>query len=309
MDSQSDIDKLIQENYRKYPYPNDLQNLDDEREQRHIEMYQLFLKSLNLSIGKITTGLILDVGCGTGDLAIRRFARWGAQVVCLDVTTKPLRIAQSKAQNFALSNMHFVNGSALKLPFPDRSFDVVHSCGVLHHTGNAYVGFTEMVRVCKKGGVLIVSLYNKFGGFNRTLRRAFLRLFAGNDSAKQMALAVKVFSIPQNMKIHVDVYLNDRYGHPLESKHSYGEVLNWFKDQEVEYLGSYPSLDFKKCWNSILYQLKTSKNPKAQRIYKFIPKIELMEAQDKTNRLGAFTTQALMLIGSQELLSVAGIRR
>lgn len=304
------IDRVLRQNYTKYPYPNDLQNLDGGQDQRHLEMYQLYLRSLNLSLEQVTNGLILDVGCGTGDTAIRRFARWGARTVCVDITMEPLHIAKRKVDKFALSGVWFVSGSALKLPFPDKRFDVVHSCGVLHHTGDAYVGFREMLRVCKKGGVVIVGVYNKFGGFRRTVQRNALRLIAGNNQEKQMALAENIFAIPRRGEMPLDVYLNDRCGHPIESKHSYGEVLEWFERHNVEYVGSHPSLYFRKFWNVLLQQLMTSKNPKIQRVHKFMPKMFFKEGTEGTPHIMMkFITQTLMLITGQEMLNVAGIRR
>jgi SAM-dependent methyltransferase len=50
-------------------------------------------------------------------------------------------------------------GSALALPFPDNSFNIVFSHGVLHHIPNVRAAQREIARVLEPGGKLIVMLY------------------------------------------------------------------------------------------------------------------------------------------------------
>ncbi len=106
------------------------------------------------------TWRILDVGCGTGaTLAwLRRFP--GASIVGLDYSADALRFCQS-TRNRAL-----VQGSALELPFPDGSFDLVVSTDVLQHLPNPdgdRVALRETYRVLDRGGYVYIRTNSRFG--------------------------------------------------------------------------------------------------------------------------------------------------
>jgi ubiquinone/menaquinone biosynthesis C-methylase UbiE len=102
---------------------------------------------------------VLEIGCGTGtDLA--EFARAGAIVTGVDLTARGIEIARSRFQVYGLSG-EFAIGDAEDLSFPDESFDVVYSFGVLHHTPNTERAVEEIHRVLRPGGRAIVMLYNK----------------------------------------------------------------------------------------------------------------------------------------------------
>jgi len=308
MKNQAVLDRQLQEFFGKYSYPNDLQPLDDELEQRHLDLYRFFLRCLNLSLEEVTAGRVLDVGCGAGDLAIRRFGRWGANVVCLDLSGESLRLAKGKAVKLSLDRMSFVTATAHVLPFGDGQFDVVHSHGVLHHSGNPVGGFREMVRVCRRGGLLLLGLYSKFGYFPRSLRRAFLRVVAGRDLDRQVALARTVFSAPPSLRQSQDVFWYNEC-HPIVSTHTYGEVLGWFRQNNIDWMGFYPSLAPGRFWNALLYQLKTSRNPRVQRWARLAPEWYVREGKDNTAFFNRFLVQALMPLTGQSMLHIAGVKR
>jgi SAM-dependent methyltransferase len=103
--------------------------------------------------------LVLDVGCGNG-YVLSRYAAAGARTVGLDLT--PAALAMSRAR-FRLARLagRFVNGSAEELPFADATFDAVCSMGVLHHTPDTPRAVSEIRRVLKPGGRLIVMFYHR----------------------------------------------------------------------------------------------------------------------------------------------------
>jgi ubiquinone/menaquinone biosynthesis C-methylase UbiE len=100
---------------------------------------------------------VLEIGGGLGtDLA--QFARNGARVTDLDLAAGHLRLAE---ENFRLRGLsgRFIHRDAESLPFDDRSFDVVYSNGVLHHTPNTATVVGEIYRVLRPGGRAIIMLY------------------------------------------------------------------------------------------------------------------------------------------------------
>jgi ubiquinone/menaquinone biosynthesis C-methylase UbiE len=101
---------------------------------------------------------VLDVGCGTGTLALLARSRAGAQraVFGIDVASDLLAVARHKAER-AGSAATFRLGSLEDIPFGDDHFDVVISSLVFHHvtqTAAQEKGLREIYRVLKPGGSL-----------------------------------------------------------------------------------------------------------------------------------------------------------
>src|SRR5215469_17131294 len=103
---------------------------------------------------------VLDVGCGTGTLALevaRRVGRAG-RVVGVDPGKEQIAHARAKAAR-RNAPIEFQIGVIEQLPFPDQSFDVVFSTLMMHHlpTPLKRQGLTEIARVLKPGGRLVIA--------------------------------------------------------------------------------------------------------------------------------------------------------
>lgn len=97
---------------------------------------------------------VLDVGCGTGTLAIMtKQLHPEAEVVGIDADSKILGIAHSKAARTGMKLM-FDQGMADQLPYADSSFDRVLSSLFLHHlsTENKLRTLREVLRVLRSDG-------------------------------------------------------------------------------------------------------------------------------------------------------------
>ncbi|MFL6649928.1 MAG: methyltransferase domain-containing protein [Sulfurifustaceae bacterium] len=87
-----------------------------------------------IALARIQAGdRVLDVGCGTGTLAIAAQERAGSagKVYGVDPSPEMIATARRKAAK-AGTDVRFVEGSAEALPFPDASFDVILSTTMLH---------------------------------------------------------------------------------------------------------------------------------------------------------------------------------
>ncbi|HSI97834.1 MAG TPA: methyltransferase domain-containing protein, partial [Gaiellaceae bacterium] len=93
----------------------------------------------------------LDVGCGTGALAIA-LAPHVAEVVGVDPRADYLEAAQSRAPE----NVRLVEGDATALPFPYGEFDIVGCHRVLHHIRRPELAVSELARVTRLGGRVLV---------------------------------------------------------------------------------------------------------------------------------------------------------
>lgn len=93
---------------------------------------------------------VLDVAAGTGNTAIRA-ALAGADVVASDLTPEHFAAGRRAAAGHGVT-LEWIEADAERLPFPDRSFDVVTSSfGAIFAPDHAAVA-SEMTRVCRSGG-------------------------------------------------------------------------------------------------------------------------------------------------------------
>jgi len=99
---------------------------------------------------------ILDVGCGSGILAAeiaRHYDDIDITIVGLDISEQRLEYAR---QNFPISNLSFQRADSKTLPYPINTFDIVYSRFMLEYLDDPLQVVTEMTRVCKPGGHVIL---------------------------------------------------------------------------------------------------------------------------------------------------------
>ena len=134
-----------------------------------------------------THGLkVLEIGCGVGTDGLQ-FARAGAIYTGVDLTEAAVELARKNFESAQIPG-EFRVSDAEKLDFPDESFDIVYSHGVLHHTPHIEAAVREIHRVLKPGGRAIVMLYHR-GSYNyrigiRVLRRAGAGLLRSEGGIK-----------------------------------------------------------------------------------------------------------------------------
>lgn len=115
----------------------------------------------------------LEIGLGLGadsEQIIRRGAIWSG----IDLTAESVERVRIR---FALRRLPFntlKQGSVLSIPFDANSFDIVFSHGVLHHVPDIDRAQSEIFRVLKSGGELIVMLYSKIS-LNYLMSISFVR--------------------------------------------------------------------------------------------------------------------------------------
>ena len=101
------------------------------------------------------TGLqVLDLCCGTGDLALA-FHRAGARVTGADFALPMLPLAREKARK-EQAPLEWLQADALKLPFAAESFDVVSVAFGVRNLEDPRHGLSECARVLRPGGRLAV---------------------------------------------------------------------------------------------------------------------------------------------------------
>ena len=106
-------------------------------------------------MGRLSPGeRVLDLGSGAGTDSLIAAQMVGADghVTGIDMTPEMLSKARSAASTMGLSNVEFVEAEAEALPFPNESFDVVISNGVIDLIPDKDAVFAELFRVLKPGG-------------------------------------------------------------------------------------------------------------------------------------------------------------
>jgi arsenite methyltransferase len=112
------------------------------------------------AMGRLTPGeRVLDLGSGAGTDSLIAGQMVGEQghVTGIDMTQEMLAKARASAAEMGATNVEFVEGEAERLPFPDASFDVVISNGVIDLVPDKDAVFTELFRVLAPGGRIQVA--------------------------------------------------------------------------------------------------------------------------------------------------------
>ena len=188
---------------------------------------------------------VLEVGCGLGTDGAQ-FAQAGAEYTGVDLTQAAIDLAK---RHFELLDLRgaFRVADAERLDFPDNSFDVVYSHGVLHHTPDTAGAVREIHRVLRPGGKAVVMLYHR-NSYNyriniSMLRRAGVHLLRWNsglklvhrvtgeseDSLREHARELK--TKPEYLNSEEFLSSNtDGAGNPLARVYSRSEARDLFRD-------------------------------------------------------------------------------
>ena len=101
---------------------------------------------------------VLEIGLGQGsesEQLIRRGALWSG----LDLTQESVDRVKARLALRGLPHEGLRQGSAVDIPWPDGTFDIVFSHGVLHHVPDILSAQSEIHRVLRPGGLLVAMLY------------------------------------------------------------------------------------------------------------------------------------------------------
>jgi ubiquinone/menaquinone biosynthesis C-methylase UbiE len=115
---------------------------------------------------------VLEIGCGLGTDGAQ-FAEAGADYTGVDLTEAAVDLARKRFDLFDLKG-NFRTADAENLDFPDESFDLVYSHGVLHHTPETGEAIEEIHRVLRPAGRAVVMLYHR-NSYNFRVNISFLR--------------------------------------------------------------------------------------------------------------------------------------
>ena len=249
--------KKVQEFYNKTPFPDYELSRFKTKEDLKQAAYP-FAKILDRSIPEDAN--IIDIGTGTGQLSaflsLRRKNVWG-----IDFSDSSLKKAQTLKEKLNLKSWHIkkidiLNEEEIKM-IPEK-FDYVLCMGVLHHTGNAYQAFKNIQHLIKPEGYIAIGLYNRYGRIPLKIRIFLAKtIFKNNNKIKDWFIKMQIGEVED--KERARGWWNDQYLHPHETTHTIGQILKWFKKNNIIYYQTIPTtkytdeinLEIAGVWNNI----------------------------------------------------------
>jgi demethylmenaquinone methyltransferase/2-methoxy-6-polyprenyl-1,4-benzoquinol methylase len=183
------VNSLFSRIARRYDLVNDLQSLG---------LHRLWKNSVAKMAVSHTGCQVLDVCCGSGDIAFR-MQKLGAQVTAVDFNAPMLEVAEQRSRCTdetagakADVPIQFMRGDAMNLPFLAHSFDSVTIGYGLRNLSDWRAGVREMLRVLKPGGKLVILDCGKpenpilralFYGYLKTIVPLLGLVFSGDSQA------------------------------------------------------------------------------------------------------------------------------
>lgn len=152
------------------------------------------------------TGTALEIGSGTGTLAVRLFSN---KVICLDPIPEmhkafKKRLEESAVQEKFKNKFEFLVGSGEAIPLPDNHVDIVYCAFSFRDFHDKKKGLSEMYRVLKKDGKLVILDIGKSGKVRNKLIYFYIKNIApiiageGKEQMRCLAETYKAFGTPKH---------------------------------------------------------------------------------------------------------------
>lgn len=155
----------------------------------------------------------LDLGCGEGAAleALTRAVGLAGRAVGVDPCGALLQ--RGSARTALGERLHCVQACAEALPFPDQSFDLCWCDRVLSHVGEYRSALSEMVRVLRPGGRMLITVFDysalRWCGVVGVRLEALLQAYI--RSVRQPALSSVLVSELRSLGLRIDVEVRDHY--------------------------------------------------------------------------------------------------
>jgi len=215
------ISQRVLDFYKELPfnyYSNSLDNAVELLRKNRMKDYPL----LHHHLKQLKGAHVLDVGCGAGWFVNSCAHYYQHSVVGIEVNPVALQQARSVARLFPDPSKTQWRETDLFKYRPDRTFEVVNSLGVLHHTPDCQAAIEKCLEWVKEGGYLHLGLYHSYG------RKPFLEHFAKlrRSGASVSALYEEFTRLNPNItdKTHMMSWFRDQVLHPHETQHTYEEI-------------------------------------------------------------------------------------
>lgn len=150
---------------------------DVPRTQRQFNLYH-YMEQIDALVRDKNYQTSLELGAGRGTISLYLKKRFGIKTTLNDISEQAMQLAKANFQ-FYNESANFDVADASNLPYPDNSFDIVTSIGLLEHLENYEPILKEAYRVLKPNGVMVqINIPKKFSiQYINTLYRIILEVF------------------------------------------------------------------------------------------------------------------------------------
>jgi ubiquinone/menaquinone biosynthesis C-methylase UbiE len=138
-------------------------NIADKWNVIRSDYFEERLKYKVLSKADIKNKVVADLGCGSGFISLA-LSNEAAVVFSVDNSINMLKVLKKSSLDKNLNNIYPLKSSLVDISLFDESLDVVFINMALHHIKEAEVAISEMYRMLKKGGTVVVSDVMKHDG-------------------------------------------------------------------------------------------------------------------------------------------------
>ncbi len=300
--------------YNAHPFPQRTISSISENDKRFASIFRDFLR---IPLSDLKGKTLLDAGCGTGEntWTWRRVLDPSTRMVAVDLSTASVRRAQGNGGGFSPQPLFSVN-SLLDLGLAEHGVDVVYCSGVLVAVADPERAFRELTRVLKPGGYMIIVLYHRYGRALHSLRRGVIDLIEKEDVDRRARLGGKLFEGPMRRlaaqdQVPYEELLYDQFGLPCESVYSVGKALRWFKQANVDYLGTFPAIEWSRFGQALRFSHAVAKRPNSvlvRLLLKAFPDTQAVPGR-APNWFTRTTMQTVWALNQLQLFAISGRKR
>lgn len=164
-------------------------------------------RAINIIAKSYKSPRILDVATGTGDLAIAAMRINPSGITGIDISAKMLELGRKKIEKLGFNNkIELIQGDSELIPLDDETFDVAMVAFGVRNFADPLQGLSEMKRVLKTGGMIMVLEFSKpqkfpvkplYNFYFKNILPLFGQLFSKDKSAYRY-LPESVMKFPDN---------------------------------------------------------------------------------------------------------------
>lgn len=308
---QSQLAQAVRVMYNAHPFPNRYDIPPSKSDERFRYIYEEFL---HIPLETLNGKTFLDAGCGTGENTWSwcRILNPSMRVIAVDLSEASVTVAQQRRTEQPLLPS-FAVASLLDLGLSDNSVDVVFCSGVLVAVPEPKRAFWELVRVLKPGGYMILVLYHRYGRALHGMRRAVIDLIERDDIDRRARLGDRLFGhsmrkLAEKEQTPYEGVLYDQFGLPCESRYSLGQVLTWFKQAKIHYVGTWPPVEWSQLGRALRFSYHLAKYRRSwlfRLLLRLFPDTDMSPSRPP-RFLTRATMQSLWTLGQLQLFAISG---